>query len=175
MGVGGRRSRFAAGGLGETAEPRPGAPDTGAPRRCGLGSTSAAGIGSSRLRRGRAIADPSARLVQLLGGPPRRADCRRVGPQGTWDRQLARYTAPDLLIIDDLGLRPLTGDEPMDLYEVIRQRYERGSIIITSNRDVTEWYPLFGDDLLASAAMDRLLHHSHVVTLEGRSYRTAAA
>lgn len=94
---------------------------------------------------------------------------------GTWDRQLARYTAPDLLIIDDLGLRPLTGDEPMDLYEVIRQRYERGSIIITSNRDVTEWYPLFGDDLLASAAMDRLLHHSHVVTLEGRSYRTAAA
>ena len=100
---------------------------------------------------------------------------RAARADGTWDRTLVKYTAPDLLIIDDLGLRPLQGDEPMDLYEVIRQRYERGSMIITSNRDVPEWYPLFGDELLASAAMDRLLHHSHVLTLEGKSYRTASA
>jgi len=93
---------------------------------------------------------------------------------GSWDRQLLKYTAPELLVIDDLGLRPLQGDEPMDLYEVVRQRYERGSTVITSNRDVPEWYPLFGDDLLASAAMDRLLHHSHVITLEGKSFRTAS-
>jgi DNA replication protein DnaC len=54
---------------------------------------------------------------------------------------------------------------------VIRQRYERNSTIITSNRAVDEWYPLFGDDLLASAALDRFLHHAHVVVLEGHSYR----
>ena len=100
---------------------------------------------------------------------------RAARADGTWERQLTKYTAPDLLIVDDLGLRPLQADEPMDLYEVIRQRYERGSMVITSNRDVAEWYPLFGDDLLASAAMDRLLHHSHVLTLDGKSYRTASA
>ncbi|MEO6709914.1 MAG: ATP-binding protein, partial [Planctomycetota bacterium] len=54
---------------------------------------------------------------------------------------------------------------------VIRQRYERGSIILTSNRAIEEWYPLFLDELMASAAMDRLLHHAHIVVIEGHSYR----
>jgi DNA replication protein DnaC len=89
----------------------------------------------------------------------------------SYDRRIARFTSPDLLIIDDLGLRPLAHDEPMDLYEVIRQRYERGSMIITSNRAIEEWPPLFVDQLLAGAAMDRLLHHCHVVVLEGDSFR----
>jgi len=87
------------------------------------------------------------------------------------ESQMKRLAAPDLLIIDDLGLRPLRHDEPIDLYEVIRQRYERGSIIITSNRAIEEWPPLFNDQLLAGAAMDRLLHHSHVIVLEGHSFR----
>lgn len=98
---------------------------------------------------------------------------RAARADGSYDRTLARYVSPKLLILDDLGLRPLEQDEPMDLYEVIRQRYERSSTILTSNRDVQEWYPLFGDALLASAAMDRLLHHSHVLVLDGQSYRTA--
>jgi DNA replication protein DnaC len=89
----------------------------------------------------------------------------------TYDRKLLRFTAPALLIVDDLGLRPLDGDEPIDLYEIVRQRYERGSMIVTSNRALEEWYPLFHDDLLASAAMDRLLHHAHIVVMEGHSYR----
>lgn len=101
------------------------------------------------------------------------ASLRAARGDGTYDRKLARFTAPRLLIIDDLGLRPLTDGEPMDLYEIIRQRYERSSTLITSNRDVAEWYPLFGDALLASAAMDRLLHHSHILVLDGRSFRTA--
>lgn len=89
----------------------------------------------------------------------------------TYERRLARFTGPDLLVIDDLGLRPLAGDEPLDIYEVIRRRYERGAMIITSNRAIEEWHPLFGDALLASAAMDRLLHHAHVIDIEGESYR----
>lgn len=90
----------------------------------------------------------------------------------SFDRKLLRFIAPDLLIVDDVGLRPLKPDEPHDLYEVIRQRYERGSMILTSNRAIEEWPPLFGDALLASAAMDRLLHHAQVVDVkEGDSYR----
>ena len=89
----------------------------------------------------------------------------------TYDRTLLRFTKPSLLIIDDLGLRPLKDDEPLDLYEVFRGRYERGSIIVTSNRSLEEWAPLFCDALLAGAAMDRLLHHSHVIEIEGDSFR----
>lgn len=88
-----------------------------------------------------------------------------------YDKRLLRYTAPDVLIVDDLGLRPLEGDEPIDLYEVIRARYEQSSMVITSNRAIEEWYPLFRDDLMASAAMDRLLHHAQVLVMEGNSYR----
>jgi DNA replication protein DnaC len=84
---------------------------------------------------------------------------------------MLRFPSPELLTVDDLGLRPLDRDEPIDLYEVIRARYERGSMIVTSNRALEEWYPMFLDDLMASAAMDRLLHHAHVVEMRGDSFR----
>ena len=71
---------------------------------------------------------------------------------------------------DQTGAR-LRHEEPEDLYEIIRQRYERGATILTSNRALEEWPVLFGDALLASAAMDRLLHHAHVIAIEGDSYR----
>jgi DNA replication protein DnaC len=100
-------------------------------------------------------------LKQLRAG---RAD-------GSHDRRLARFGGVDLLIIDDVGLRPLSQDEAADLYEIIRLRYQRGALIITSNRDVEELGSLFGDPLLASAAMDRLLHDAHVLVFDGDSYR----
>ena len=89
----------------------------------------------------------------------------------SYEKRLLRFTSPDLLVVDDLGLRPLEGDEPIDLYEIVRARYERGSMVVTSNRALAEWYPLFRDDLMASAAMDRLLHHAHVVVMDGNSFR----
>lgn len=100
-------------------------------------------------------------LKQLRAG---RAD-------GSHDRRLARFGGVDLLIVDDLGLRPLAPDEAADLYEIIRLRYQRGALIMTSNRDVEELGSLFGDPLLASAAMDRLLHDAHVLVFDGDSYR----
>lgn len=87
------------------------------------------------------------------------------------DRRMLRFTTPDLLIIDDLGLRPLRDDEPVDLYEIVRTRYERSATLITSNRSASEMGELFGDPLLASAAMDRLLHDAHVLILDGASFR----
>jgi len=99
------------------------------------------------------------------------AQLRMARADQTYDRKLLRFTTPDLLIVDDLGLRPLVHDEPLDLYEVIRQRYERGALIITSNRSVDEWGPLFKDELLAGAAVDRLLHHAHVLVMDGETYR----
>jgi len=96
---------------------------------------------------------------------------RAARADATYDRKLLRFTSAELLVIDDLGLRPLAGEEPLDLYEVIRRRYERGSTIITSNRAMTEWAPLFKDELLANAAIDRLLHHAHVVEITGHSFR----
>ncbi len=96
---------------------------------------------------------------------------RAARADGSHDRRMLRFTTPDLLIIDDLGLRPLRDDEPVDLYEIIRTRYERHSTMITSNRTASEMGELFGDPLLASAAMDRLLHDAHVLILEGASFR----
>jgi len=77
----------------------------------------------------------------------------------------------DLLILDDFGLYPLTAQAAQNLYEIISERYERASIIITSNRALEEWAAVFGNDLLASAALDRLTHHTHTLIIRGSSYR----
>jgi DNA replication protein DnaC len=98
-------------------------------------------------------------------------ELRAARADRTWEKHLQRLSSVDLLIIDDIGLRPFAHDEPLDFFEVIRRRYEQRPIILTSNRDVSEWYSMFGDALLASSAMDRLLHHSHLIVLEGDSYR----
>lgn len=90
---------------------------------------------------------------------------------GSSERRLQAYTKPALLVIDDFGLKPLPPSGPADLYDVINDRYERGSIILTSNRAVAEWPELFGDPLLASAGLDRLAHGATVVTITGKSYR----
>ncbi len=93
---------------------------------------------------------------------------------GSFDKRLATYVKPHLLVIDDFGLKPLPPTGPADLYDVINERYERGSILLTSNRAPQEWPDLFRDPLLASAGLDRLIHHATVLTITGRSYRMAA-
>lgn len=102
------------------------------------------------------------KLLQHLNGG--RAD-------NTFDRRLATYLRPDLLVIDDFGLKPLAPPAPQDLYDVIAERYEQGSILLTSNRAPTEWLDLFGDPLLGVAGLDRLLHHADVLAISGASFR----
>ena len=100
-------------------------------------------------------------LAHLGGG---RADA-------TVERRLALYLRPDLLILDDFGLRALLPPGPEDLYDVINERYEKGSILLTSNRSPSEWPQLFGDPLLASAGLDRLADRAEMLIIRGQSYR----
>jgi len=93
----------------------------------------------------------------------------------SYDRRMLRFTAPDLLIIDDVGLRKMSVEEAGDLSEVIRLRHQRGSIVATSNRDVSEWPGIFHDALLASAALDRLFEDAAIITIPGDSYRNPPA
>src|SRR5262245_44789552 len=93
----------------------------------------------------------------------------------TVERRLATYVRPDLLVLDDFGLKPLSAPAPADLYDVINERYETGSILVTSNRAPSEWPELFGDPLLAFAGLDRMAHHAETLLLTGRSYRTQSA
>ena len=87
------------------------------------------------------------------------------------DKLLKEIQRCDLLIIDDFGLRPLNEQGADDVYEIIHSRYERGSLIMTSNRSPAEWPDLFGNALLASAALDRLTHHARITIITGESYR----
>jgi DNA replication protein DnaC len=100
-------------------------------------------------------------LTHLNGG---RAD-------GSYDKRLQTYLRPDLLILDDFGLRPLGSPGSEDLLDVILERYERGSILVTSNRAPDEWPSLFGDPLMASAALDRLADNAQILIITGSSYR----
>ncbi len=90
---------------------------------------------------------------------------------GTEGRRLTGYTRPHLLVIDDFGLKPMPPSGPSDLYDVINERYEKGSIVLTSNRSPAEWSELWGDPLLAGAGLDRLADRAVVLTITGPSYR----
>lgn len=90
---------------------------------------------------------------------------------GSYHRMFKRLITIDVLLLDDFGLLPLSQQAVEDLYEIIRERYEQRSILLTSNRAPEEWGEIFGNPLLASAALDRLTHHAHVITITGNSYR----
>jgi DNA replication protein DnaC len=106
-----------------------------------------------------------AKLLQHINGG--RAD-------GTLERRLQAMLRPDLLVLDDFGLKPLQPSGPSDLYDIIDGRYEQGSILLTSNRAPAEWPDIFLDPLLASAGLDRLGDHAEVLVITGVSYRAQA-
>jgi len=89
-----------------------------------------------------------------------------------FDRHFAKLAAADLLIIDDFGLKPLQGSQDEDFHDVIAERYERRSTIVTSNLDLPEWTDAFPNRILGAATIDRLRHGAYKVVLEGKSYRS---
>jgi len=130
----------------------------------GVGKTHLAqALGHEAVRRGYDVlfTRASSMLAHLNGG---RAD-------GTYERRLASFVRPDVLIVDDFGLKPMRPPASEDLYEVIDGRYGKGSLVLTTNRAFDEWPELFDQPVLASAAIDRLAHGATQITITGDSFR----
>jgi len=130
------------------------------------------GVGKSHLANALAV-EALRRDFRVLSRPTHRLlnELNAARANGAHSRLLARILSCDLLVLDDLGLQALPTQAVQDLYEIITERYERASLIITSNRSFEEWAEVFNNDLLASAALDRLTHHAHTLIIRGDSYR----
>jgi DNA replication protein DnaC len=134
--------------------------------------TGPTGVGKSHLANALAIEALKRELRVFCRGTQRLlTDLHAARASGSDARFLTKLLTVDLLVLDDFGLQPLSAQAAQDLYDIMAQRYEAGSLIITSNRAFEEWPEVFGNDLLASAALDRLTHHSHTLVIRGHSYR----
>ena len=91
--------------------------------------------------------------------------------QGRLRERLALLKSPSLLVVDEIGYLPIPDSGTNLFFQVVNARYEKGSMILTSNKSFKEWGEIFGDPVAASAMLDRLLHHCHLVNIKGNSYR----
>ncbi len=131
-----------------------------------------AGVGKSHLMAGLAF-EAIKRGHRVIMRPVHQIlnDLQAARADGGYSRKLTKICTVDFLILDDFGLRPLAPSAVDDLYEIVTRRYETRSLGITSNRSLEEWPEVFGDGLLASAALDRLTHHARMLVMTGPSYR----
>ncbi|TVQ41599.1 MAG: AAA family ATPase [Spirochaetaceae bacterium] len=90
---------------------------------------------------------------------------------GTLKRRLAVLTHPALLVIDEIGYIPVSQTGAMLFFQLMSRRYEHASTILTSNKSFDEWGAVLGDEVMAAALIDRVLHHCHIVNIRGNSYR----
>ena len=102
------------------------------------------------------------------------ARCHRAAIEGRWANTMRFFAAPSLLIIDELGYLPLPAEAAAALFQVVSRRYLKGSIALTTNRGIASWGEIFDDPVVAVALLDRLLHRSCVLQIEGESYRMRA-
>ena len=99
------------------------------------------------------------------------ARCHRAAIEGRWATTMRFFAGPTLLVIDELGYLPLPAEAASALFQVVSQRYGKTSIVLTTNRGVASWGEVLGDTTVAAAMLDRLLHRSVVLNLDGDSYR----
>ena len=100
---------------------------------------------------------------------------RRARDEGRLDRELARIGHADLLVIDELGFLPLDADGARLLFQVVSEAYERQSVVLTTNLEFSRWGTVFGDDQMAAAVIDRVVHHGRLLQFHGESYRLTHA
>lgn len=130
----------------------------------GVGKTHiAVGLAMESLRRGYLVR--YATLDDLV------RDLRRADQLGKLREKLAHYQRPQLLICDEVGYLPLAREDANRFFQLVNRRYTKGSMVVTSNKRVSEWAELFGEEVLAAAILDRLLHDAEVMTINGPSYR----
>ncbi len=126
----------------------------------------ATALGVAAVRAGRSVYRATlAEIVEALG---------RAEREGRLAERLRSYARPALLIVDEIGYLPITAGGANLFFQLVNARYERGAMILTSNRGFAEWGEVFGDPVVATALLDRLLHHAVVVQIEGASYRLRA-
>jgi len=130
----------------------------------GVGKTHLAqALGNQACRTGHSVLFiKTAKLFRALNSA--RAD-------GTWEKALRKLLTPEVLIIDDFGLSTMTMTQSEEFYEIVAERHQRGSMIMTSNRPPGDWLALFPDQVMANSAMDRLAHRAHHIAMKGESYR----
>jgi DNA replication protein DnaC len=130
----------------------------------GVGKTHlAVGLAMKALKSGLGVYYAS--LSQLI------ADLKKAQEQNRLERRWRVYLRPDILIIDEVGYLQLDRTEAELLFRLVCERYEHGSIILTSNKFFSDWGELMSDTVIATAMLDRLLHHAHVVNIRGDTYR----
>lgn len=95
----------------------------------------------------------------------------RARQENRLDRQLQQLTYPKVLVLDEMGYLPMTREEASLFFRLINRRYERASTILTSNKSFMDWGEIFGDQVIATAILVRLLHHSTTLNIKGESYR----
>jgi DNA replication protein DnaC len=130
----------------------------------GVGKTHLAiGLGRAIVEAGHSVLFETA--TALLGA------LARAETEGKLDDKLRFYAKPKLLVLDELGYLPFEKRSAHLFFQLVARRYEKGSMLITTNQMVTHWGTVFGDEVLAAAILDRLLHHSHTMVIQGESYR----
>jgi DNA replication protein DnaC len=126
----------------------------------------ATALGVAAVRAGRSVYRATlAEIVEALG---------RAEREGRLAERIRSYARPALLIVDEIGYLPITAGGANLFFQLVNARYEKGAMILTSNRGFAEWGEVFGDPVVATALLDRLLHHAVVVQIEGASYRLRA-
>jgi DNA replication protein DnaC len=119
---------------------------------------------------GRAVVE-AGHSVLFVGATALLAALARAETDGQLADRLMFFSKPKLLIIDELGYLPFERRSAHIFFRLVAWRYERGSLLITTNQVATQWGAVFGDEGLAAAILDRLLHHSHTLMIQGESYR----
>jgi DNA replication protein DnaC len=123
----------------------------------------AIGLGRKAVEQGHSVRFTTATaLLAALG---------KAESEGDLTDKLTEYGKPRLLIIDELGYLPFERRSAHLFFQLVNRRYEKGSLLVTTNQRVSEWGAVFGDEVLATAILDRLLHHSHALLITGESYR----
>jgi DNA replication protein DnaC len=130
----------------------------------GVGKTHLAiGLGRAAVEAGYTVLFTSA--TALLGA------LSKAETEGQLAERLAFYAKPKLLVVDELGYLPFEKRSAHLFFQLVARRYEKGAMVITTNQVVTQWGAVFGDEVLAAAILDRLLHHSFTLMIQGESYR----
>jgi DNA replication protein DnaC len=130
------------------------------------------GVGKTHLAiaLGRAVVE-SGHSVLFVTATSLLAALLRAQTEGKLGEQIGFFAKPKLLVVDELGYLPFEKHAAHLFFQLVARRYERGSMLITSNQSVTQWGQVFGDEMIAAAVLDRVLHHSHVVLIQGESFR----